>query len=217
MVKYGKTVEAVEADEVEGYSFKYWYLNDENEAFDFNTAIKEDTTLYAYYIQTSFKITYDLKGGNFVEGFTAKDRIEMNETYTLPAANKLTKEEANFLGWYDNEDFSGDAITSLKNVTSDITLYVKWEDFCIITMNLWPSRIDDNYILYGNSTYKTRVKFGEKFIVPAVTTKAFLYYDYYGYCKIVGGNPSDKEKRVYCEAYDENDWYLWWRGNHYKH
>ena len=210
VVKDGKTVEEIEAEEVDGYRFEHWYLNDESTVFDFNTVINEDITLYAYYIQTNFKITYNLKGGSFVDGFTAKDRIRPDETYELPTADKLTKEEANFLGWYDNEDFSGDVITTLENIRSDIAVYVKWEDFCIITMNPGPSDMDEdeNYIIYGGKSYNIRVKVGDTITVPVNDTKAFLYYDYFGYCRILGGDPSDKQKRVYYEAYDENGWYL---------
>ena len=211
-VKDGKTVEEIEASKIKGFEFKYWYLEGGNEeAFDFETLVTEDIVLLAKYEIANYTITYNLNGGKFIDGFTAKDKITMNETYELPAADKLTKEEANFLGWYDNKDYSGDPITSIENIENDITLYVKWEDFCIITFNPGPSRIDDDYILYGGESYNVRVKVGDKITVPEITTKAFLYYDYLGYCKYLGGQPKssrDYNPQIYYEAYNEKGIYL---------
>ena len=49
----------------------------------------------------------------------------VDEEVTLLSA---TKDHYTFVGWYDNEECNGDAITSIsKDIHSDVTLYAKWE------------------------------------------------------------------------------------------
>ena len=70
---------------------------------------------------TTFHITYVLNGGT--QGENAPTRIEQNETVTLPTP---TKTDYVFLGWYDNENYTGTSLTELSNVTGNVTLYAKW-------------------------------------------------------------------------------------------
>lgn len=51
--------------------------------------------------------------------------IEENSTINLPT---IVKSGYIFKGWYYDSNFSGDAITTLIEVNSNITLYAKWEE-----------------------------------------------------------------------------------------
>lgn len=67
-----------------------------------------------------YYITYELYGGendpNNPEVFLGSQPLF-----------KPTKAGYVFLGWYDNENFEGEAYTRVKNLTDHICLYAKWE------------------------------------------------------------------------------------------
>ena len=70
---------------------------------------------------STFHITYVLNGGT--QGTNAPTSIEPNETVVLPTP---TKTDYVFLGWYNNESFTGTSLTELSNVTENVILYAKW-------------------------------------------------------------------------------------------
>jgi uncharacterized repeat protein (TIGR02543 family) len=67
-------------------------------------------------------ITYNLNGGT--------NHVANTATYTYGvglALNNPTRTGYTFAGWYDNEIFTGSAITSISNTTKgDIILYARW-------------------------------------------------------------------------------------------
>ncbi len=69
----------------------------------------------------SHTITYVLDGGTL--GANSPTTINSNQTVTLVDP---TKTDYTFGGWYDNENFTGSSITTLSNVTHNVTLYAKW-------------------------------------------------------------------------------------------
>ena len=71
-------------------------------------------------------------------------QLEKNEEYTLPTP---TREGYSFSGWYLNEDFSGDSITSIK-INKNTTVYAKWESLLKITLNPDGGTISKT-IIYG--------------------------------------------------------------------
>lgn len=84
---------------------------------DFEVKVPKGTTL-----TNTYKIEYVLNGGTN----NAKNPTEykVGETKELLAP---TKGEVEFLGWFDNEKFEGEAITSLpKGLSGDYKLYAKW-------------------------------------------------------------------------------------------
>lgn len=112
---------------VSGYKFAGWYEN-----ADFSgeriTSIPVGTTgnitLYAKWEIESYKINYELNGGEFEK--------EAPENYIFnTAATLIDPIRAGYLfdGWYDNSDFEGKAISQIKRGTKgDITLYAKWSE-----------------------------------------------------------------------------------------
>lgn len=68
-----------------------------------------------------FEITYELNGGTNPEN--APTQFTMADEYVLPVP---TKTGCEFKGWYDNVDFTGNAVTTTSGFEEDITLYAKW-------------------------------------------------------------------------------------------
>ncbi len=104
-----------------GKKFAYW--NDFQYQFD-----DETETLYidskAVYDLIDYKITYVLNGG---------ENHHLNETsfnisdFTIRLWD-ASKEDCNFLGWYDNPEFSGQPIKNIvpSKTFHDVTLYAKF-------------------------------------------------------------------------------------------
>lgn len=116
------------------YTFDGWFkesdcsgtaiteLNDEN--------CTADITLYAKWTaDTKYTLTYKDVGGTERTGTAsatlATVRYKGDSAYTIPT---LSKDGYYFVGWFVNEDGSGDAVTVLndENCTKDLTLYAKW-------------------------------------------------------------------------------------------
>ena len=82
-------------------------------------------------LNTLYTITYDLNGGNFVEGFTAPASFNKYMTIGLPAAEKLKTTKYTFLGW---KNAQGDIVTDIPSgTTGDITLTAEWAEGIICT------------------------------------------------------------------------------------
>lgn len=107
-----------EAPEKEGYHFVGWYLDEAlTEPFVSGMIITEDTTLYAKYEINTYTVNYVINGSSY----TSK-----TVTHGQTAENITVEEEGkNFVGW-----FTDSACTQSYDfgaVTSDITLYAKYE------------------------------------------------------------------------------------------
>lgn len=72
-------------------------------------------------------IKYNLNGGKISGNSIPASFIEQ-ETVLLPTAQNISKDQYDFVGWYETEDFSGDVITEIPSGTKkDVTLFAKWE------------------------------------------------------------------------------------------
>ena len=131
----------------DGFTFEGWYLNP-NFSGDKITKITSDLaghlTLYAKYKAipvSKHKIILNLNGGILQEEF---DDFIAGKTYKLP---EPFKDEYIFMGWFFEEDFSGDEIKEvLFTGDSDINLYAWWEDIYVrrnITFNLDGGRVKE--------------------------------------------------------------------------
>ena len=70
-------------------------------------------------------IDYKMNGGAFTSGYEAPDTYPAGE---LPTEENITKAGYEFGGWYEDENFSGERITSLDTAdhSGAIVLYAKW-------------------------------------------------------------------------------------------
>lgn len=129
-VEHGSTIDEPEEPTKTGYTFVKWCSDaDLTSAYDFDTKVTSDTTLYA-----KWKInTYTVK---FVtgEGATKVDdqKIEFGASATEPDAP--TRKGYVFRGWYADEACEVFYFFS-DSVTENTTLYAKWEKFVTVTFD----------------------------------------------------------------------------------
>lgn len=107
----------------EHYNFLGWEDQDGN----VYTEIKQGTTgnleLSAKYEAVKYDIVYNLNGG---EGET-KGEYPYSETETYLVDLEATKEHYEFVGWYDNVELTGTAVTEIPALTyGTVTLYAKY-------------------------------------------------------------------------------------------
>ena len=130
----GASAEAVECkvmkpDEpvLKGYIFEGWYADETcTEAFDFDTQVKEDTTLYANWTLGIYKVDYQIKDYVYTP-----DASYLGYTYgdEWPLPEPEPREGYSFSGWYLKEDYSGDRQTVISETDSgDRTYYGRWID-----------------------------------------------------------------------------------------
>ena len=111
------------------YTFSGWYDNK-----DFNgdpitsidpTATHANVTLYAKWTPIEYKITYYPNGGSLPDGIANPTTYTVESDITLPTP---TRDGYDFGGWYGNEDFEGDKITSIDPAAThtNVELYAKW-------------------------------------------------------------------------------------------
>ena len=116
-VKYNKIAVKPETDPIkEGYTFKYWSLDENGVAYDFNTKITKDTTLYSVYSVNSYKVSFVDNGTKYIEDET----IEYNKVAVKPETDP-SKEGHTFKYWSLEEN--GVAYDFNAKITKDITLY----------------------------------------------------------------------------------------------
>ena len=120
-----------------GYEFKGWYKDsDLTQAYNFNTAVTGNLTLYAKWNPYSFKIRYytNLKGKS--EEYTdTEDEYAYNTR--IPEPENPTKTGHIFKGWYLDSDLTNpydfnktleeNGATKISGLTATIGLYAKWE------------------------------------------------------------------------------------------
>ena len=131
--------------EKEGYTFKY-FSKDKKVAFDYNSEITEDTTLYAIYEINTYTVTYINEGSEYhKEELTYGSKHEKIED---PFKTGYT-----FIGWYnEKEEKVGYPIT----VTKDITLHSKYEinKYTVTYINEGVKYIEDQQINYKEKAVK---------------------------------------------------------------
>lgn len=109
-----------------GFAFGGWFDNPDFEgtAIDVIPAgIASDVVYYAKWFVPDNTIEYVLNGGRFQGAYP--------QSYTLGEALNLVnpvRTGYTFIGWYDNDQFSGEAVTGIKATDSgDKKFYANWE------------------------------------------------------------------------------------------
>lgn len=141
------------------YIFAGWYENgqkvSELELKNYNLVAKW-TDVY-YYIQ------YETDGGEFTENI--KEEYTVFDEFTLPIP---VKEGYEFKGWYLDENFEGDTITSItKGSKEDYVLYAKWEKVYKITYVLDGGTLPDEAIQYYHP--------GIEEVLPTPSKKGYVF------------------------------------------
>jgi uncharacterized repeat protein (TIGR02543 family) len=132
-VEKGSTATAPSANPTKaGYVFVFWHLSGATTAYNFQTPVNGDITLYAKWQEEKtaeyWKVTWNLNGGSWPSGDNHATQILKDGTLAEPAAP--TKVGSTFDGWYKESALTNKVTFpyDASNVTADFTLYAKWED-----------------------------------------------------------------------------------------
>ena len=112
---------------------------------EFSVSVPKGTTT-----TNTYNIVYELNGGTQNE--SNSDTYKVGETKEL---YEPTKGALEFLGWYDNAEFTGSPITALpKGISGDFTVYAKWADPVVtgIVVKTNPTKVSYNALETFDST-----------------------------------------------------------------
>ena len=96
--------------------------------------------------ETTYTLTYNTNGGTAID-----NKVFTKDTDTFDLAS-TTRSGYEFLGWYENENFTGSPITQIvKGTEKDVTVYAKWQ--LVLAVNVLPAASD----IQNNSAVKVVV------------------------------------------------------------
>ena len=120
----GEKVQTPSNPNKSGYTFNGWFADEGlTKAFDFNTKITADTTVYAGYSEDKSEVVvkFETNGGSTV----ADQKLTKGSKAKKPA--NPTKKGYTFAGWFSDADCT-QAFNFTTKVVSSMTLYAKWDE-----------------------------------------------------------------------------------------
>ena len=122
MIQAGnKAIRPTDPTPPSGQVFKYWYKDNSATAFDFNTAITENTTLHAKFGTASYKVSFNTAGG----GTIADQYVDYNGLATEPS--KPSKTGYDFVSWHTDASCLSEPFDfGTDRITGNVTLYAKF-------------------------------------------------------------------------------------------
>ena len=106
----------------EGYDFLGWYTDEEyTDKFDFSADVKDDMTLYAKWARSVYTVSFVENG----HGETPETQKIVHGSTAVRPDDPVDPGYA-LIGWYSDEEFKHEYDFTAE-VTSDMTLYAKWE------------------------------------------------------------------------------------------
>ena len=91
--------------------------------------MRKITEKFTWGIENEYIINYVLFDGSYAQGSNIISKRKFTEAVTLPTKNDVYYKGNDFKGWYEKDDFSGVAATTVPaNTDSDKTFYAKWEE-----------------------------------------------------------------------------------------
>lgn len=131
----------------EGYTFKYWYLDDESTEYNFATPVTDDITLNAKWEANKYTVTFDPNEGTVTP---TTSEVTFGQAYgTLPTPNRTGY---TFKGWFYNDNTQITSETEVS-IASNHELKAKWEkDSYTISYDLDGGELDADTVLPSSYT-----------------------------------------------------------------
>lgn len=130
-VEEGKTATAPAINPAKaGYVFSYWYLSGSTTAYNFQTSVTGNITLYAKWQEEAtaeyWQIAWNLNGGSWPSGDNHATQVIKGGTLAEP--NAPIKTGSTFEGWYKESALTNkiDFPYDVSGIATNITLYAKW-------------------------------------------------------------------------------------------
>lgn len=143
------TAVTVDASIKDGYFFDGWYHDDikVSDTLQDSFVVNSYAPLTARLELIPYQIIYETNGGT-LENTTDSYNVENHMPLPIPSKNGFI-----FDGWYEEEDFSGNCITSTSGGIGDKIYYAKWiEDPSLLTAFAIYSADDTSLSFYKRST-----------------------------------------------------------------
>ena len=127
-----------------------------------------------------YTIAYETNGGVFEDIPPVAYSVD-DDIITLPGVDDITKSDNRFVGWYDNAEFNGEAITEIDPSSKETkTLYAKWEFAC--TSNKWLHIGDEDKLCLTTTKPSTKPAVallidGEKYYVQLTNNRKLPIHD----------------------------------------
>lgn len=123
-VDRGDLAKEPDRKKINGREFENWYGDAEfKQLFDFNTAITEDTEIYAKYGYIQYKINYFTGIG--------KENPDNPDTYTMEKgvvfADAIAPQGYKFVGWFTDAAFTTETNGIADKATGEVTVYAQYE------------------------------------------------------------------------------------------
>ncbi|MBR1453787.1 MAG: InlB B-repeat-containing protein, partial [Lachnospiraceae bacterium] len=214
-VKDGAKVLKLNDPATEGYTFDYWYKDNENIPFDFeNETISTDTTLTAKWTENTYRVTYKSVRVNYNEYQYADTDVTETFLYSdgYTVRTDFPKPGHTLNGMYENSDFTGTALTNiLANTARDFVLYPKYDaNTYNFTWDLKGGAWKDGAPPYTSHTYGSKTPLlptANDIIFDGHSLRAFLRVD----PDTIGGYDSSYE--IKNDSYVSRKVFNTWTGN----
>lgn len=131
----------------EDAEFLGWYTSSDfsSDKITFPYELKEDTTLYAKWMQ-KYQVLFETNGGSEIAGY--KTSVVKDAPITL-------KNENLFMGWYTTPDFSGEAAAFPYTLTEPTVFYAKWEERSDIPYIVEHYKQSEDFMTYNLTASET--------------------------------------------------------------
>ncbi len=123
-----------------GYKFVGWYTDDTfGTVWNFeNDVVTEPKTIYGKWELQKYTITYIRNDGEWATGFEPIVERLYGALVTLPTSAEISKYGYEFVGWFENSDFTNQISEIASNFADNKTVYASWTRLAttkIITFN----------------------------------------------------------------------------------
>lgn len=122
-VLYASTAEAITSEADDGRTYKGIYLPSAEENGTWSFRWMPDG-------ETKFQITYETNGGT-IQNLENYAEYTFGTELLLPTAQDIIRQGHEFLGWYEEADFTGDPVTSIASdalFEGEPVYYAKWRE-----------------------------------------------------------------------------------------